>query len=194
MFKTKHLPLPTKQLRTTTTTTMSIKETKKQMAKALKAAGYNSRRVSIRTSRSGGALDVTIRCEDADPQEIKEIAENFKVVHRCQASGDILSGGNTFVFVRWDDDLIERLGRESIYKILVTPNTLAEATDYQGVTIGPLTFFRQHSDAWFAEVEDTRARVHVSVNWRTKEISDAGLGRLEVERRAYNSRQEKAIS
>jgi hypothetical protein len=72
---------------------------------ALKAAGFNARRVTVRQNHS--TLDVTIRDAWASLSEVKAIADKFRVVHRCQATGEILCGGNTFVDVRYTDELVE---------------------------------------------------------------------------------------
>jgi len=72
---------------------------------SLKAAGFNARRVTVRDNHS--TLYVTIRDAWASLTEVKAIADEFRVVHRCEATGEILCGGNTFVDVRYTDELIE---------------------------------------------------------------------------------------
>jgi len=71
---------------------------------ALKAAGFNARRVTVREKHS--TLYVTIRDAWASLTEVKTIADKFRVVHRCQATGEILGGGNTFVEVGYADELV----------------------------------------------------------------------------------------
>jgi hypothetical protein len=72
---------------------------------ALKSAGFNARRVTVRENYS--TLYVTIRDAWASLTEVKAIAEKFRVVHHCEATGEILGGGNTFVDVRYTDELVE---------------------------------------------------------------------------------------
>jgi organic hydroperoxide reductase OsmC/OhrA len=79
-----------------------IKDLKKQIRQALKAEGYNSRKVSVRENPGGlsYSLTLTIKDETVERAKVEEIANNAKSVQRCPVSGDILGGGNTFVFVQ----------------------------------------------------------------------------------------------
>jgi len=65
---------------------------------ALKAAGFNARRVSVRADNS--LLRVTIRDASASLTKVKAIAAPFESVRHCQATGEILAGGNIFPGVR----------------------------------------------------------------------------------------------
>ena len=71
---------------------------------ALKAAGFNARRVTVRQNHS--TLYVTIRDAWTSLTQVKAIADKFEVVRRCEASGEILCGGNIFVDVRYTDELV----------------------------------------------------------------------------------------
>lgn len=68
---------------------------------ALKAAGYKPSAISVRNPR--GAFNVTIKDKAIPLDAIEEIARSFESVSRCHVSGEILSGGNTFVFVQYAD-------------------------------------------------------------------------------------------
>jgi hypothetical protein len=72
---------------------------------ALKAAGFNARRVTVRQNHS--TLYVTIRDAWTSLTQVKAIADKFEVVRRCEASGEILCGGNIFVNVRYTDELVK---------------------------------------------------------------------------------------
>jgi hypothetical protein len=72
---------------------------------ALKAAGFNARRVTVRQNHS--TLYVTIRDAWASLTKVKAIADQFRVVQHCHATGEILGGGNTFVDVRYTDELVK---------------------------------------------------------------------------------------
>ena len=63
--------------------------------------GYNSRQVSVRENPGGLSTSITVRLKKPglDFDKIKEIAERHEKVDRCERSGEILGGGNTFVFV-----------------------------------------------------------------------------------------------
>lgn len=74
----------------------------------LKTAGYNRTRVSVRADNysMGSTVYVTIKALDVDYREVNKIARSHERVHRCSYSGDILTGGNAFVIVEYDDDLV----------------------------------------------------------------------------------------
>lgn len=71
---------------------------------AFKTAGLNSRRVTVRHDHS--TLRVTIRDASASLSKVKAIADQFVSVRRCEATGEILCGGNTFVDVSYTDALV----------------------------------------------------------------------------------------
>jgi hypothetical protein len=78
-----------------------IKDLKKRIRDGLKAAGYNSRKVSV-TEEPGGleyCMNVRIKDDGVDAEKVKEIAEKERKVDRCEVSGEVLAGGNTYVFV-----------------------------------------------------------------------------------------------
>ncbi len=64
---------------------------------ALKTAGFNSRRVTVRQDLS--TLRVTVRDAGVSLSTVKAIADRFRSVRHCHATGEILCGGNTFVDV-----------------------------------------------------------------------------------------------
>jgi hypothetical protein len=68
--------------------------------KALKnELGLNARQVSVRTT-SAGSIRVELKVPVAIAP-VKAIAEQAQRVSRCEYSGDILGGGNVFVFVSY---------------------------------------------------------------------------------------------
>ena len=75
----------------------------KEMRKVLKDAGFNSRRVSVRHEHysMGSSLHVTIRDAEIEKAEIKKLVESFERIDRCQYTGEILGGGNTFMYIRY---------------------------------------------------------------------------------------------
>lgn len=74
----------------------------------LKRHGYNARRVSIRTDyySLGSSIYATIRDADVDVEKVTKIVERIgKHVRRCEISGDILSGGNTYVHISYTEEV-----------------------------------------------------------------------------------------
>lgn len=78
-----------------------------EIRKQLKTLGYSARDVSVRSDHN--SLDITIRRNGLDVKAIKAIANSHENVSRCEASGEILGGGNTFVFIRFDDEVTETM-------------------------------------------------------------------------------------
>lgn len=80
---------------------MSRQEKKQQMAEAFKKAGYNSRQVSIRARRCtySSSFEVTVRDPKISLAEAEFIANHFESIRYDQYTGEILSGGNDYVFV-----------------------------------------------------------------------------------------------
>lgn len=78
----------------------SIEKTKKIRA-ALKAAGISNRQVSVRHRRAGysSAWHITIKDNSLSVRRVREICERFQDVDRDDRTGEILAGGNDFVFV-----------------------------------------------------------------------------------------------
>lgn len=87
----------------------------KEIRKELKSQlGYNSRQVSV-SSRYYGSITFTVRDANVDLEKVKQFSYQYESIRRCEVSGDILSGGNTFVDVQvsetveaiWAEDYIE---------------------------------------------------------------------------------------
>lgn len=85
---------------------MTTKETAAAIRTALKTAGYRRDVVSVRVS--GGSVEVTVKSATIKFSRVEEIAGKFEKIDRCYATGEILCGGNTFVFVRADEDMMDK--------------------------------------------------------------------------------------
>ncbi len=73
-----------------------------QVRQAIKSElGYNSRQVSVRDNPGGLSTSITVRLKKPglDFDKIEAIAERHVKVDRCERSGEIMGGGNTYVFV-----------------------------------------------------------------------------------------------
>lgn len=89
-------------------------EKAKTIRQELKQLGYNNKKVSVRCD--GGSINVTLKFIPNTEQvkEVKKVAEKFEKIHYDEATGEILSGGNTFVFVEYPRNE-EELKRQSRY-------------------------------------------------------------------------------
>ena len=86
---------------------MSTPNSATSLRAALKSAGYSARQVTVRQRHS--TLDVTIRVAGVSHTKVSTIAGAFESVRRCEASGEILQGGNVFVSVEYADALVDPL-------------------------------------------------------------------------------------
>lgn len=79
-----------------------------EIRKKLKAIGYNSRMVSVRSSSFSGGDDIVVRMKsvDVDETKVREIAKGYEDIRRDEYSDEILMGANSFVFVEWDWEFI----------------------------------------------------------------------------------------
>lgn len=64
--------------------------------------GASARDISVRIS--GGSIRVDIRSCNFRKSDVERIAYQFQSIDRCKTTGEILSGGNTFVFVQYTDE------------------------------------------------------------------------------------------
>lgn len=81
--------------RTILTETEIAKAIRKELKEKL---GYTSRQVSVRCS-NGNAIRVEIKDKTIERKAIEDIAYPYEAVDRCEVTGEILAGGNTYVFV-----------------------------------------------------------------------------------------------
>lgn len=77
----------------------------------LKAAGIPAKAVSVR-SRHTGSVEVVVKSLAVDFRKVKEIAQQEENIRRCEATGEILSGGNTYVFVTLGDEALDEAMKE----------------------------------------------------------------------------------
>lgn len=86
---------------------------------ALKTAGFNARQVTIRCDHN--TLRVTIRDASASLTEVARIAGAFESIRRCQVTGEILLGGNTYVDVAYDKAVTKPLKDEIAALLAAAP-------------------------------------------------------------------------
>ena len=71
-----------------------------ELAKKLKANGITAKQVSCKAKN--GSIRCNIKDVKIDPEVVKSLGDEFEHVRYCEYSQEILSGGNTFVFVQYD--------------------------------------------------------------------------------------------
>ena len=87
---------------------MTNKELGAKIRADLKAAGIPARAVSVRVSDAGYSTSVRVNIKDIsiDRAVVEKIAYRHRDVSYDERSGEILSGGNTYVWVDYDYDTI----------------------------------------------------------------------------------------
>jgi hypothetical protein len=75
----------------------------------LKKRGWNSRQVSVRgrPCTYSSSIDVVIKDARVPLKVVEKIANSYESVRRCEVTGDILMGGNTYVSVDYDSDALK---------------------------------------------------------------------------------------
>lgn len=88
---------------------MTNKEMSKAIQEKLKAAGVPRAAYSIRVRYCGYSESVRIDVKDlaVSIYEVKRIALQYQSIDRDERTGEILEGGNTYVFVQYDFDTLE---------------------------------------------------------------------------------------
>lgn len=92
---------------------MKTSELRKQVRETLKEMGLTTKDISVSVKCTGlsDKIEVRGKHENVPFKEIESALNKFVAIDRCQSSGEILSGGNTFLFVyhpdgytrRWND-------------------------------------------------------------------------------------------
>lgn len=82
----------------------------KEVKSYLKEQGIETSNIRVNTKHS---IQVKLLDPKLDYKQIDRLLrEKFESVNRCEASGEILQGGNTFVFVEYDYDLVKQISQE----------------------------------------------------------------------------------
>lgn len=84
----------------------------KTIRQALKAElGVTSRQVSVKANHfsMGSSVTVTVKDHTVDFEKVEEIANRSERIRRCEMTGDILGGGNTYIHVGFSREAEEAL-------------------------------------------------------------------------------------
>lgn len=105
------------------------KEIKKEITAELKEAGYNSRKVSVSVKDSGYStrIDVTIKDPTVNAQAIEAIVNKHDSYELDERAGEILAGGNTYVFVSYKYGLFDQLASDYLAEAENAMHHMAEA-------------------------------------------------------------------
>lgn len=106
---------------------MTTKELATTIRGELKAAGYSSKEVSVKAgaARYDTRIDITIKNAAIPMTTIEGVAKKYEKIDRCQYSGEILAGCNTYIFISHDYDVMQaeyakrQHMADAIYSIIV---------------------------------------------------------------------------
>jgi len=103
-----------------------MSQTQKKLSKAQKIKlnlkeqlGYNQRMVSLRENPCGlsYSFTFTIRDPKVSLQKLSEFVSAKESIDKCEHSGEILSGGNTFVHITMSNEVADNWSRNHIDEI-----------------------------------------------------------------------------
>ncbi len=106
--------------------------------KALKDQfGWNRNHISVTADNysMGSSVDVKIKHPMVDPEKVKEIAKKEENVRKCEHTGEILSGGNTYISVESDGKTIHKhlTGLPEYSAIVDKAVAFFKGEEYQGL-------------------------------------------------------------
>lgn len=133
---------------------------------AFKREGWTSRDVTVKHNRfsGGSSLDATIRSTRPTGRRVLEILREEEHVRRCEYSGDILAGGNTYVSLRYSDEAKVALGAPYVEALKIAGErieTFGPKEIYQLTSIGETGLYlgwEQHYGHAYAIRGDAVAR------------------------------------
>ncbi len=82
-----------------------MRDTKVNIAKAIKELGYNSRQVSIKSDSC--SYRITVRDPKVNIEKVEAAVKPLESVSYDERTQEILSGGNTFIFVYASEEVKE---------------------------------------------------------------------------------------
>lgn len=82
----------------------------REIRKKFKKYGWNNRHIQVKSNSysMGSSIRITIKSGIVNPHKVKEIVKEFEDVRYDNYTGEILSGGNRFIFVEYDKDEISK--------------------------------------------------------------------------------------
>lgn len=105
---------------------------------ALKAKGITSKDVSVRTDNysMGSSINIKIKNPNVSKTLVESIANEHESVRRCEYSGEILSGGNRYVFVEYDRVALDAFAAEYRADVSTAAAKLAAESENALIPIG----------------------------------------------------------
>lgn len=124
---------------------LTRKEIAQKIREDLKKAGYNLRDFSIRARACGysDSIDITIKNLEIKDFEIEKIAKVYQYYDTDERTGEILQGGNTYVFVKYDYDTWEAYEGKFTQKFITEYEQKKEEMAKAGTPNNCITLFNE---------------------------------------------------
>jgi len=105
----------------------------KGIKEELKDNGIDTKNIGVR--ERGGSYYITIKDPTIDKDKVEKIAEHNESYERDYATGEILSGGNTFVFVDYDYGVFDEVSKPYQPKAKEYLNKLKDIPTDNGLSV-----------------------------------------------------------
>ena len=91
------------------TTAMEVK-------KAIKESGISTKGISVRKTYGGYSVvfHITVKDLTLDLKEIKKAVNKFQEIGYDEATGEVLEGANTYIFVEYDYDTMQEAKKAEV--------------------------------------------------------------------------------
>ena len=98
---------------------LRINEGGNEVAEYLKSKGYNRTKVSVKHEYCGYSDRYIVTVKDASIplKDIETLVKKFESIDRDEATGEILSGGNTYIHVNYSEKAVEKVLHEYADKV-----------------------------------------------------------------------------
>jgi len=147
-----------------------MKDKAKLLRNELKALGLTSQDVSVRVKPCtySERMDVIIKNLSIDIKEIERLARKYEKVDRDEITGEILAGGNDYVYVAYDWEVLKKEGENFLplaEKILNTNmgEVIAKTGEYR------LYYFADVVPYLFVEGGSERRKLPAGDKWQLAE-------------------------
>lgn len=92
----------------------------KEIKKYLKENGINTQNISVKGSNCGysESFNITIKDINIDIEKVRNLVKTFESYERDERTGEILEGGNTYIFVNYDYNTL-KLANEKYNSIVL---------------------------------------------------------------------------
>ena len=157
---------------------MTTKERAKAIRAALKAKGWNAKKISVRVHSysMGASINVTIKDASIARKVVEAVASSYQEVSRCAYSGEILGGGNTYVSVSYASGALD--GLKAIFRAELETG----AENFLGYYV---TDDERNTEILIGRIDDTGAGSRIHNLYRDQYAPEAIVDRLAYHAASY---------